>query len=197
MFYSGGNATHIVGIAQKFGRICGTSRPDIQRRVVYCADSVYEDYKSYLKNQEQIFKKLSGAGMEMTMAEILAESGQALPVRRSLDRPALKIVNKEYSSSSSSTAGSDSDTEYDTNKMHRLVDSWKSGSNNTAVARLFREMIASDGNKMESTLVREIVGANSYGAVAGRNTSLYWNLIFKKEGRHHYIRREVLSYLSN
>jgi hypothetical protein len=124
MFYSGGSTTHIVGIAQKFGRICGTSRPDIQRRVVYCADSVYEDYKSYLKNQEQIFKKLSGAGMEMTMAEILADSGQALPVRRSLDRPALKIVNKEYSSSSSSTGGSDSDTEYDTSKMHRLIDKW-------------------------------------------------------------------------
>jgi hypothetical protein len=40
MFYSGGSTTHIVGIAQKFGRICGTSRPDIQRRVVYCGDSV-------------------------------------------------------------------------------------------------------------------------------------------------------------
>lgn len=192
MFYSGGSSSHVVGIAQRFGRLCGTSRPDLLRRVVYCSSSVYDDYIGYLENQQNIFSRLSGGGMDMTMAEILSDSGVGVRVRRSLDRPALKNVNLEYSSSSSS--GSTCDGVVDPDKMHRLVDSWRVDGNGTAIARLFRRMLA-NGGKLESGLVREMVGEAPASSMTLAHHHGKWNLVFRKDGRYHYIRDEVISYL--
>jgi hypothetical protein len=148
---------------------------------------------AYLKNQEQIFKKLSGAGMGMTMAEILAESGQALPVK-----PALKIVNKEYSSSSSSTDGSDSDNGYDTSKMHRLIDNWwkkntiigkilsilyenSSGMSELELKNHIREFGSTDVNKMYHHLITETKN---------------YILVFKRSNNTTFIRQEAMDYIN-
>lgn len=193
MFYASGSGSHVVGIAQRFGRICGTSRPDLLRRVVYCSSGVYDDYIGYLENQRTVFDRLSGGGLDMTMAEILGKSGAGVKVRRSLDRPALKNVNSEYSSSSDKDSGSGSVGDYDINKMHRLVNSWKLDTNDTAIARLFRRILGCDG-KLESVLVREYF--TSLGAVDQLTTDRRkHNLVFRKDGRFHYIRDEVISYL--
>lgn len=192
MFYSGGRSSHMVGLAQRFGRICGTSRPDLTRRVVYCSNAVYKDYLAYLENQKVVFSLLgSGSGSDKTMSEILGDSGRATKLKRPLDRPNLRIVNKEYSGSCS--GGSDTG-DWDFDKMHRLVDSWSRVDNNAAVARLFRRMVAC-GGKMESGLVREMIGNNAYGSVSGFNRKNNWSLVFRKNGRYHYIKDEVLEYL--
>lgn len=192
MFYSGGRSSHVVGLAQRFGRICGTSRPDLTRRVVYCPASVYKDYTGYLENQKVVFGLLENGGADKTMSEILGNSGRAVKLRRPLDRPTLKAVNMEYREGC--TSGSGSDGEWDEDKMHRLVDSWKRVDNRAAVAKLFRRMV-SCGGKMESGLVREMIGDNSYGSVSGFNRKNNWNLVFRKDSRYHYIRDEVLEYL--
>lgn len=195
MFYSGGTGSHLVGIAQRFGRICGTSRPDLFRRVVYCKNDVYDDYNAYLENQKSVFDRLEEGFGDMTMAEILSESGVAKSIRRTVDRPNLKSVNNEYSSSCKTSSSTNGPIEvYDENKMHRLVDSWKDAENDTAIARLFRRMLA-NGGRLESGVVREMVGDGPMSAMTLSHHAREYNLVFKKDGRYHYIRKEVMQYL--
>jgi hypothetical protein len=182
--------SYAVGIAQRFGRICGKSRPDILRRVVYCSDAVYNDYVGYLANQSVVFKGLTHG---MTMAKILENSGECVKLKRPLDRPALKKVNMEYREASRVVASVDMDLD----KMRRLVSSWRVEGASGNVGRLFRLMMANDGYKMESCMVRDIIGRNSYDSIAGENRTLHWNLVFRKEGRYHYIRQEAIDYYNS
>ena len=190
MFYSGGTGSYAVGIAQRFGRICGKSRPDILRRVVYCSDTVYNDYVGYLANQSVVFKGLTHG---MTMAKILENSGECVKLKRPLDRPALKKVNMEYREASRVVASVDMDLD----KMRRLVSSWRVEGASGNVGRLFRLMMANDGHKMESCMVREYLPKTNYDATTNSNTSLKWNLVFGKDGRYHYIRQEAIDYYNS
>lgn len=195
MFYDGGVSRHLVGLAQIFGRICGNSRPDITRRVVYCKSSVFSDYFFYIKNQNTIYKRLCEFE-ELTMMENLSDSDESVKIVRDLDRPNLKIVNGEYkrSSYSSTSSESDSGSSYDEDKMHKLVDSWKMDVNRTSVARVFRKMI-SNGGKLETDKVIEIVGINGLYNITSENLEHGYSLVFRKERDYHYIRNEVLEYL--
>ena len=190
MFYSGADKSYAVGIAQRFGRICGKSRPDILRRVVYCSDAVYNDYVGYLANQSVVFKGLTSG---MTMAKILENSGECVKLKRPLDRPALKNVNMEYREASRVVATVDMDLD----KMRRLVSSWRVEGASGNVGRLFRLMMANDGHKMESCMVREYLPKTNYDATTNSNTSLRWNLVFGKDGRYHYIRQEAIDYYNS
>jgi hypothetical protein len=202
MFYAGGKSSHIVGLAQRFGRICGTSRPDITRRVLYCSSDVYSDYVGYLTNQKIVFGLLKNGG---TMAQILMESEDAVKLKLPLDRPALKNVNVEYRAGCNGGGGNGGiggnggsgggSVEWDEDKMHRLVDSWKNVENSTAVARLFRRILGA-GGKMDSGLVREYFSSSgAYEALTSKHMSRQ-NLVFRKDSRYHYIRNEVLEYLN-
>jgi len=196
MFYSGGVNSHVVGLAQRFGRITGTARPEITRRVLYCTSGVYDDYCGYIANQQLVWNSLSDSvNSELDICSILKSCEGATALKRPLDRPTLGSVNRDFKEVGVRDVPVGSE-EYDADKMHRLVNSWKQESNNTAIARLFREMWNSDGKKLASEDVRVVIGDNAYGAVAGRNTSLYWDLIFRKDGRNHYIREEAIAYLS-
>jgi hypothetical protein len=199
MFYSGSAGSHIVGIAQRFGRICGTSRFDLPVRKIYCSDSVREDYIGYLQNQSKVWEALSStANRGKTICEILSECSDVNLLSRPLDRKVLRKVNSDYSDSCSSGSDVESDADVnlsvdlDLDKMHRLVKSWK-GSKGGKVGAMFREMI-SRGGKMESATVREKLPKTNYDATTNSNTSLKWSLIFKKDGRYHYIRDEALEY---
>jgi hypothetical protein len=157
MFYSGGVNSHVVGLAQRFGRITGTARPEISRRMLYCTSGVYDDYTAYIGNQKLVWDALgSEANRELDICKILLSCEGATALKRPLDRPTLGNVNREFKEVG--VVASSVDLEYDTNKMHRLVDSWRVESNMTAIARLFREMWECDGKKMASELVRERVG---------------------------------------
>jgi hypothetical protein len=196
MFYSGGVNSHIVGLAQRFGRITGTARPEISRRMLYCSSGVYDDYMAYIGNQKLVWNALSDeVNSELDICSILLNCEGATKIRRPLDRPTLPSVNRNFGEVGVRDVPVGSE-EYDTDKMHRLVNSWRITGNGTAIARLFREMWDSEGKKLANERTREIIGDNAYGAVAGRNTSLYWNLVFRKDGRNHFIRDEVVAYLS-
>jgi hypothetical protein len=72
MFYLGSDSTNAVAIAQRIGRITGTSRPDINKRVLYTRDKIFECYSSYLKNQETIYNILKNTeNAELLVADIL------------------------------------------------------------------------------------------------------------------------------
>ena len=195
MFYSGGVNSHVVGLAQRFGRITGTSRPDISRRHLYCSPGVYKDYVGYISNQKLAWNALnSDENSEKDICTILLGCGDAVKINRPIDRPALVSVNKKFGDVGDNR-GLERESDWDEDKMHRLVDSWKVPGNTTAIARLFRRMLECDG-KMESGLVREMISKTNHDAMTNSNTSLRWSLVFRKDGRHHYIRDEVLEYIS-
>ena len=117
-------------------------------------------------------------------------------LNRKVDRPALKKVNKEYKYSSETSGETSSDsgneTEYQENKMKRLVKSWSKPTNQTDVAKLFREMI-SRGGVMPSLEVKKIIkneGAYSSLTIFHR----YWETIFMKDENKHYIKQEAENY---
>jgi hypothetical protein len=190
MFYRGGGGAHMVGIAQRFGRITGTSRPDLNRRVVYCSSGVYTDYCNYLSNQQLAFRNLEGGG---TLCEILKREG-GIKLGRDIDRITLKQVNLEFGSIGNGVVRGDR-VDMDLDKMARLVDSWRGSRNGTAVARLFRRMLE-NGGKLLSCNVRTFFNTEGpYNALTNGHTSDH-SLVFRKDSTFHYLRDEVADYLA-
>jgi hypothetical protein len=191
MFYSGGVNTHAVAVAQLSGRITGTSRPDLVRRHLYCLPGVYQDYKNYLGNQEIVWNALGDErNREKDICSILLGCGGA-KINRPIDRPALVSVNLAFREVGNLPRDN---LDWDEDKMHRLVDSWKLESNTTAIARLFRTMLR-DGGRLESSSVKEMISRTNYDAMTNSNTSLKWSLVFRRDERYHYIRYDALEYL--
>jgi hypothetical protein len=195
MFYTSSERSHIVGIAQRFGRICGTARSDLSRRVVYCSDKVYGDYSGYISNQNKVWESLdTEENQDRTICSILSGCENVTRIKRPLDRPALKQVNLEYSNTTTSS-GSNTALETDEDKMKRFVRRWKNEVNQTDIAKLFREMIEENG-RMETSVIKSKIGE----APTGSLTSLRhhgWVSVFGKNETHHYIRQEALQYYNS
>lgn len=202
MFCSSGKSSHVVGTTQKFGRICGTSRPDISRRVIYCSDRMYSDYNAYLKNQELVFSKLANPYYkDMTMAEILDDCEYSHSLKNKLDRPILKNVNSEYSDSTDSGIGSERVLDTNTDKMKRLINTWRRPNATSCVSKIFKEIL-DNGGYLVSTRVMEIVSNNtadgSYytNLTAPLSNNNTWGLVFRKDADSHYIRGEAIDYIN-
>lgn len=193
MFYSGGVKSHVVGLAQLIGRITGTSRPDLERRIVYCLPGVYEDYTNYLDNQKIVWKELMDEGNgSLDICQILLKCDGAKGLKRPIDRPTLVNVNSSFKEVGISRGGLDQ--QWDEDKMHRLVDSWKVESNTSAVATVFRKILEA-GGKLESSVVREYFkNQGPFDALTSNHVSNH-NFVFKKDERYHYIKDKVLEYL--
>lgn len=199
MFYSGGINSHLVGLAQRFGRITGTSRPDLVRRMVYCNPSVYQDYLGYVGNQKLAWDSLrSVENSELDICSILLGCDGVTQINRPIDRPGLVSVNDSFKevgkTEQERTLRSD-----DPIRMHRLVDIWKLNTTNTAIARLFKNIWRAEGSKIDSEAVRRMCQSQSSSfytnltAPVSIGNSL--GLVFKTDGRFHYIREDVLEYL--
>ena len=92
MFYTGSNTIHTVSISQRLGRITGSSRPDINRRVVYCSDSIYESFKTYLKNQSTIYNNIRKPENKEVLVSELIKNSNLEKINRNVDNPKLKKV---------------------------------------------------------------------------------------------------------
>jgi hypothetical protein len=193
MFYTSSERSHIVGIAQRFGRICGTARSDLSRRVVYCSDKVYGDYSGYISNQNKVWESLdTEENQDRTICSILSGCENVTRIKRPLDRPALKQVNLEYSNTTTSS-GSNTVLETDEDKMKRHVRRWKNQINQTGVAKLFRDIVE-NSNTMENSRVKtyfETIGP--YNALTNSNRAGH-NTVFRKDETFHYIKQEALEY---
>jgi hypothetical protein len=88
MFLVPSKKPYCVATAQILGRVTGTGRSDITRRVVYCTQKVIKAYTDYLHNQELIFNGPSGfSGLKNPDAK-----DPGIP----LDRPFLSNTNQMY-----------------------------------------------------------------------------------------------------
>lgn len=188
MFYKGGVKTQLVSLAQRFGRITGTSRPDLLVRKIYCLGGVYEDYIGYLGNLAIAIKEL---GSFEYVKENYSKEGVVM-IKRALDKVGLASVNRGYKECCSVGAGGGGVVvDMDLEKMQRLVSSWRLESNATGVARLFRKMVA-DGGKILSGDVKDYMLHNSNIIIKDKG----WNTVFRKIDGYHYIRDEALEYLA-
>jgi hypothetical protein len=148
-----------------------------------------------LGNQQAIFSKLSDPDFDdLTMSEILGKCDVVMKMKNKLDRPALKNVNSDYSDSCSSVSVGSVDMDLD--KMRRLINSWRVDGAAGRVGSLFRQMIDC-GGKMESGMVRDVIGDSQYNALTSRNQVGEWKLIYIKDGRYHYIKQEAIDYYNS
>lgn len=78
----------------------------------------------------------------------------------------------------------------DLNEVKRLVDSWTLESNNTEIARLFRDML-DNGCRMEISRVKERIG-DAHMADMTEDSNRNWNMVFQKDDDgYFYIRDEA------
>ena len=89
MILSVGKNMHNVGLCQMIGRICGTARPELQRRLL-ATESVICNYIAFNENQKQYLKALresNGIVSKIIMDQIVLNNKLTRPI----DRPALKL----------------------------------------------------------------------------------------------------------
>ena len=193
MFYMGGASTYVVSLVQRFGRITGTSRPDLTRRALYCPTIVYNDYIGCLGNQKIVYSKLSEGA---SVRELYRVSEGITRLSRAIDRPGLSSVNSGYREDCKAGAlvgVASEDGAWLPDKMKRLVRSWSAVSNMTQIARLFRAMIL-NGGMMKSAEVRgyfdTIQSVNSMTQINNND----WHMVFRKDQEYHYIRDEAMEF---
>ena len=201
MFYSGGVSAHAVGIVQRIGRITGTSRPDLVRRIVYCPQRAYSDYTILLNNQTTAYSTL---GCIEYTSDCFKQMGIE-PLGRDLDRPALACVNSKYRKDCKPDCSDEDDDDDDDGeaiwipeKMKRLVKSWRRHGNNAQVAKLFREMVE-NGGVMPSADVKDFMknkAQSFFSNLTSKDHSAGYQMVFIKNGENHYIRSEAMDFLS-
>jgi len=89
MIYKPGESMHVIGDVQTIGRITGTARPDLSRRL-YAHKKVINDYKHYNKNQSLFMKAISENGGQVT-SDLWKQYEFKHRLQKSLDRKVLKL----------------------------------------------------------------------------------------------------------
>lgn len=196
IFYSKGMKTNAVSIAQRFGRITGTSNTVATTRTVFCSKKVYDDYCSYLSNQDFIYACLID-NRKRLVKDVISTIKGIKKLSRDVDRKELVKANKSYSDSCSeaSSLSDKGNAKINLGKMKRLVKSWKNPENTTAIARLFREMMLNVGKITENT-AKKILGT-SFRALTNENHTNDWVYAFRKDNVYIYIKNEAMGYYNS
>ena len=92
MIYNPGKTMHAVGICQAVGRICGTARPELTRRL-YAIDDIISTYRNYNLNQVQYIDLITENDYKMNSLIMDDLEFHNILVRK-LDRACLKLKPK-------------------------------------------------------------------------------------------------------
>jgi len=194
LIYKPGMTMHAVGMCQTIGRITGTARPDLQRRL-YASQDVIENYKNYNINQQQYLEEiLKNNGRPTNQVMELIELNKKLS--RPLDRPKLKL-NPKYKSDSSD---SESDNESNSiNRMKELIDMWWNA--NSIIGKILKFVYDSQVGVSETELKEFIENAGSknvnelYRHLV-RNDKKEYSLIFERTSNNiTKIKNEAFTYI--
>ena len=122
IIYKPGVSMHAVGLCQTIGRITGTARSDLQRRL-YASQDIIDTYKNYNENQKQYLKVIRENG-GIVSSELMKTVELNKKISRPLDRQKLNLKPK-YKDSVHSSEESDEDYRDDDNeRMKELVNNW-------------------------------------------------------------------------
>lgn len=199
MFYNS-PSPHIIGLTQRIGRICGTSRPDLPVRKIYCSDKIYENYVGYLKSQYDSYAVMyDNNNQNLTMDQIL-ELVNTTPATLKYERPTLPKTNKQFSRARKTNpviCSEESLSEDDNNdeKMKKLIKNWVKNKTTSKISKLFYKMVQ---NNYESTYEEVDSIYKNSGALhtltektSSRNV---WYMIFAKDNKKYYIKKEARDY---
>ena len=132
MIYKPGTTMHAVGLCQTIGRITGTARPDLQRRL-YASKNIIEDFIKYNENQKQYLKEIV-KNDNIVSSEIMKTIELNKKLTRSIDRKKLGL-KPMYKSESESESESEIEGEIDgvnLKKLNKLL------NDNLLVGRMVR-----------------------------------------------------------
>jgi hypothetical protein len=137
MIYKPGTTMHAVGLCQTIGRITGTARPDLQRRL-YASKSVIENFINYNENQKQYLKEIS-RNENVVTNEIMKTIELNKKLSRPMDRKKLGL-KPMYKSESETESESESEGKIDGVDLKKL-NKWmneKLNDNSLVVVKMVR-----------------------------------------------------------
>ncbi len=203
MFYECKSTVCAVNIAQRIGRITGTSRMDLKRRALYCSTPVYEAYKNYLENQKKIYSALQAPeNRDRYVADILKADNLSLQeLGRDLDRKTLKKANDGYREAtqkqdddSAYASGDDELSLEDNAKMKKLIKEWKKQNNHSYVSEIFKTILQAPENRILLSTLNDQAFVTTICSSSHRNK---WYLVFKKDGEYITLTQNAIDFLEN
>ncbi len=141
MIYKPGTTMHAVGICQAIGRITGTARPELTRRL-YAPEDVITTYKLYNENQEMYVEKISRSNGEVT-TKTLIEEMRFMSLKRSIDRQKLKLKMNTIEEHRE-------DVNDDESRMKHLINLW--WGRNTIIGRILKYVYDNTNGVSENDL---------------------------------------------
>jgi len=151
MIFTPGKQQHIVALIQIIGRLNGTVRPDVERRL-YTTSNVMSNYINGIKNQEQYISEIELANGETT-PEVIKRIKFNNTITRRIDR---KKVTPTFTFNSDSVTVNES-------RMKHFVNLWIHAD--TIIGKIFRFVLESQVGRSEMELkefIREIGAADTW-----------------------------------
>ena len=191
MIYKPGTTMHAVGLCQTIGRITGTARPDLQRRL-YASKSVIENYINYNGNQMQYLKEIS-RNDNVVSSEIMKTIELNKRLTRPMDRKKLGL-KPMYKSESESESEIEGEIESERDKMKKLINMWWGKKN--IIGNILKFVYDEDGVS-EDKLMKYLKDNNYskawYSDLAQVNKE-YKN-IFKRKNNNTNLTKEARDYI--
>lgn len=192
MFYLGDNA-HAVALSQRFGRIAGTCRPDLNKRTVYCSRDVYANYRGYLDNQVKVLD--TECDLDMVAALTKIENKRILSCK--LDRATMRKTNSEYVKKTNEKTDEIQEDLDDDYEMKRLIKRWWSA--NTIIGKVLK-FVHAHPSVDESVLIDFIKSTGSKNpdkmyhhlTTATKN----YRLVFSRTAGKTYINRPASTFIA-
>jgi hypothetical protein len=128
MVYKPGQTMHVVGDVQTIGRITGTARPDLARRL-YAPQTVIDNYVNFNKNQQQFLADITQNGDEVT-SDIWQRYEFKNRLTKSIDRKRLGLKLK-YASVPPPT--------YESTMKHLIDLWWNKNTDSGRILKFFYE----------------------------------------------------------
>ena len=191
MIYKPGTTMHAVGLCQTIGRITGTARPDLQRRL-YASKSVIENFINYNENQKQYLKEIS-RNENVVTNEIMKTIELNKKLTRSIDRKKLGL--KPMYKSESET---ESETESEGERMKKLINNWWNAD--TKIGKILKFVYDSETGVSEDKLMKYLKD-NEYSETW--YTDLHqpnknYKIVFERtNNRITKIKNEAIEYIKN
>lgn len=189
MIYRPGTKLHAVALCQTIGRITGTARPDLERRL-YAPQDVIDTYKKYNENQKQYLNQLAYSNGKMT-SEIMEKMTLNHKLSRPLDRAKLKL--KPLYTEEPQTPVSEPD------RMKQLIDLW--WTSDTIIGKVLRFVRDSDIGVTELELkcfLQEIgsVNVDELFNELARNKRGHFLVFERTENKITKLRKEATQYIT-
>ncbi len=100
LIYKAGSSIGCTSICQATGRLFGTARPDIKRRL-YCTKEVEDNFKGYMSMQEEYFTAFEQSKLidkDILAKDIINGIKYEKPVKRNIERGYFREINKNLKS---------------------------------------------------------------------------------------------------